>query len=166
MPYMKWFCNIWRRVFYIPFERTFSEKEKDTTMPERLKAETPQILGWAIEGYKKYAAEGLTKPKCIEEASSSYRNEMDVINAWITNRCVPFAGYETKASTLFENYKAWAKDDCEWLMSNTKFGQELMKKGYKKVRRCDGFYYVGLKLMDDYKGMSFKKENFFLEDDE
>lgn len=158
--------GIWRRVFYFPFERKFTDNEKDITMPDKLRAETPKILGWAIEGYKKYVKEGLKKPKCIEEATSSYRNEMDVINAWISNRCTPFSGYETKASTLFENYKAWAKDDCEWLMSNTKFGQELMKKGYKKVRRCDGFYYVGLKLLDDYRGISFKKDNFMLTEDE
>ena len=161
--------GIWRRIFLFPFERTFTEAQKDPEMPAKLAAETPKILGWAIKGYIKFQEclardKGIRKPQCIEEALSNYRNEMDVINAWINSRCENFGGYQTRASELFEDYKNWAKDDNEYLMPNTKFGQELVKKGYKKIRKSDGWYYIGLKLNSNHKAVSFREGALFDDD--
>lgn len=148
--------GIWRRMFYIPFENIFSEENKDKKMPEKLRAEKPQILGWLIEGYDLYKKEGLTKPKCLEEALADYKNQMNVINAYIKSECTDFPGFETAARALYQDYKTWAKDNTEYCMSEGKFKEEMVKKGYKRVRKAAGWFYVGIKMNSDKKGIIFE----------
>lgn len=147
--------GIWRRVFYVPFENIFTEEKKDKNMPEKLRKETAQILGWMIKGYQMYKEEGLTKPKCLEEALSDYKNQMNVINAYIKSECSDFPGFETPARQLYQDYKNWAKDNTEYCMSEGKFKEEMVKKGYKRVRKAAGWFYIGIRLNSDKKGIIF-----------
>ena len=151
----------WRRLFYFPFLRTFTDKDKDINLPKKLLAESDKILGWIIQGNVKLIQKYngiLPKPKCVEEALADYKNEMDVINAFINTECVIFPGYKTRASILYQDYKRWALSNTEYCMSETKFGNELKKKGYEKKRDNKGFYYLGLKLNTDSRGQIFEKE--------
>ena len=150
----------WRRIHFIPFQHIFTDAEKDIHMKEKLLAEAPKILGWIIQGSVKLInqekePEVLKKPKCLEEALADYKNEMDVLNSYLSERTQNFAGYETSAKKLFDDYKEWAKDGNEYLMSSTKFGREIAKHGYTKKRTRNGYVYVGVKLLTDTKGKIF-----------
>lgn len=150
----------WRRIFFIPFLHIFKDDEKDVTMPQKLMAEAPQILGWMIKGSVKLYNEGgvIKKPKCIEESLADYKNEMNVLSFYLTQRCQDFPNYRTSASDLYKDYKEWAKDNTEYLMSETKFGLEMKKRGYDKKRTRDGNFYVGIKLFSDKRGHIFGPE--------
>lgn len=152
--------GIWRRLFFFPFERTFTGKDKDKDLPKKLAAESDKILGWAIQGYQKYinGGNGLVKPRCVEEALSDYKKEMDVVSTYLSRQCGDLAFYLTKATDLYRDYKEWAKDNTEYLMPETKFGTELLKKGYQKKRMSDGWYYIGIKLNTDKRGVTFRDE--------
>ena len=149
----------WRRIFLIPFLNKFTDANKDIHMPEKLKAEAPKILGWLIKGCVKLYSEHkgiIPKPKCVEEALADYRNEMDVIAAFVSDRCVDFPNYKTSAVELYREYKDWAKTNNEYLMSETKFKLELPKRGYVAEKDPNvGRVYVGLKLATDKRGVSF-----------
>ena len=149
----------WRRVFFIPFLNTFSGEKKDVNMPKKLMAEQPQILGWIIKGNVKLEKEYKSvppKPKCLEEALADYKQEMNVISSFIKARCVDLQGYKTSAQKLYQVYKEWAKDNNEYLMSETKFRLEMPKNGYALKRDAnEGWVYVGLKLATDNRGHSF-----------
>jgi len=43
--------GIWRRLQMIPFNRRFSESERDPDLYEKLLLELPGILNWALDGY-------------------------------------------------------------------------------------------------------------------
>jgi putative DNA primase/helicase len=147
--------GIWRRMFYVPFENIFTEEKKDKSMPEKLRKELPQILGWMIQGYQMYKEEGLSKPKCLEEALADYKNQMNVINAYIKSECSDFPGFDTPARALYQDYKEWAKDNTEYCMSEGKFKEEMVKKGYKRIRRASGWFYIGIRMNKDKKGILF-----------
>ena len=149
----------WRRIFFIPFLNTFTEETKDVEMPQKLAAEAAQILGWMIQGavklYKEYK-DKLPKPKCLEEALSDYKKELDVIVAFINDRCLPFPDMKIEAAVLYQEYKEWAKNNSEYLFSESRFKQEVPKKGYKLEKDLNkGWVYVGLKLAKDEKGIIF-----------
>ena len=81
--------------FLIPFLVKFTEQTKDIHMPEKLEAELPQILGWAIQGCVELNQKHngvIVKPKCLEEALSSYKKDMDTINLYISSNCQNFPG--------------------------------------------------------------------------
>ena len=151
----------WRRIFFVPFLNTFTEQTKDVEMPKKLAAENAQILGWMIQGavrlYKEYQ-DKLPKPKCLEEALSDYKKELDVIVAFLNDRCIPFPDMQVDAATLYQEYKEWAKNNSEYLFSESRFKQEVPKKGYKLVKDLNkGWVYVGLKLAKDERGIIFGK---------
>lgn len=152
----------WRRIFYVPFLNTFTAEKKDVDMPKKLAAELPKILWWMIEGAYKLHTEykdKLPKPNCLEQALSEYKKELDVVVAYINARCIPFDGIETDASKLYQDYKEWARDNSEHLHSESRFKQEMQKKGYKMRKDPNrGWLYVGIKLSTDTKGIVFGKE--------
>lgn len=151
----------WRRIFFVPFLNTFTEQTKDVEMPKKLAVENPQILGWMIKGAVKLHNEyqdKLPKPKCLEEALSDYKKELDVIIAFLSDRCIPFPDMQVDAATLYQEYKEWAKNNSEYLFSESRFKQEMPKKGYKLVKDLNkGWVYVGLKLAKDDRGIIFGK---------
>lgn len=151
----------WRRIFFVPFLNTFTEQTKDVEMPKKLAAENAQILGWMIQGAVRLYTEfqdKLPKPKCLEEALSDYKKELDVIVAFLNDRCIPFPDMQVDAATLYQEYKEWAKNNSEYLFSESRFKQEVPKKGYKLVKDLNkGWVYVGLKLAKDERGIIFGK---------
>ena len=147
----------WRRIFFIPFLNTFTEQTKDVEMPKKLAAESAKILGWMIQGavrlYKEFE-DKLPKPKCLEEALSEYKKELDVVVAFLNDRCLPIVDAQVDAATLYQEYKDWAKNNSEYLFSESRFKLELPKKGYKLMKDVSGkWVYSGLKLAKDVTGL-------------
>ena len=142
--------GIWRRIFPFPFIRSFKEHEKDKDLPEKLEAELPMILGWAIQGFQKYQKlGGIDMPECLKPEYKDYKVKMDVITQFIEKNCTVIKGYNTKVSTLYKNYKEWAKDDSEYIMKASKVEEEMRKKGYEVITINEEKYYRGIKLKID-----------------
>jgi hypothetical protein len=77
--------GIWRRVRLVPFARTFSGDEKDTNLLAKLKAETPHILAWMVDGCIRWQRESLSDvPKVIRDATDAYPR----VSAARLHRCV------------------------------------------------------------------------------
>src|SRR5215472_622486 len=68
---------MWRRIRLIPFVEHFEGARKDPALPEKLKAEGPGILNWAIQGCLKWQQEGLEAPQAVAEATEAYAVESD-----------------------------------------------------------------------------------------
>jgi putative DNA primase/helicase len=70
---------IWRRMKLIPFKVEIPASEKDGTLGEKLKAEAPGILAWAVRGCLEWQRMGLEEPECVQKATGDYAEEMDVV---------------------------------------------------------------------------------------
>ena len=140
--------GIWRRLILIPFEVIVDEANQDKELHLKLKEELSGILNWAIEGCLEWQEEGLKTPQKILDAISEYKSEMDRVLTWMDECCdpKPWAGAETKASSLYGCYRRWAIDNGEWAMSQRIFSNKLSEKGYKKIRKGQGQFYQGISL--------------------
>ena len=139
--------GIWRRLIIIPFTHTVKKENIDKNLEDKLKAESMGILKWAIDGAMMWQREGLNPPEVIKQASQDYREEMDVIEAFISESCVVGDEFKVKASELFDAYKKWADETNNWEgMSNTKFGMEITKR-FKKKKTMHGIFYYGVDLV-------------------
>lgn len=136
--------GIWRRIHIIPFTVTIPEEVVDKNLPFKLIQELPDILAWIVEGYRLWKMEGLRKPKVIADAVEEYRNEMDVISAFLASDYV-IQGGECKAQALYAVYCQWAAECNEYKMPSRKFGLEMTKR-YNKQKKKDAFYYIGISL--------------------
>ena len=152
----------WRRIYYIPFLNTFTDDKKDVDMPKKLAQENAKILGWMIKGAVKLHQQyndKLPKPKCLEEALSDYKKELDVVVAFLNDRTINFPGMTIEAPRLYQAYKDWARQNGEYCYSESRFKAELPKKGYKLEKDQNrGWLYYGLKLAEDKKGIIFGED--------
>jgi putative DNA primase/helicase len=74
---------IWRRIHLMPFETIIPEAEQDHDLLEKLEAERPGILRWAIEGCHAWQRLGLRAPDEVRRATEAYRGEMDTIGEFL-----------------------------------------------------------------------------------
>lgn len=125
---------IWRRVRLVPFEVTVPEAEWDLALPEKLRAELPGILNWAIEGCLEWLRAGLRPPDKVLAATQAYRTDMDVMQQFFDERCHIEPRAMVGATELYAEYRQWAEDNTGWVMSQTAFGRKLGERGFAKGR--------------------------------
>jgi len=71
---------IWRRVLLIPFTVSFQGDRQDHQLSEKLRGEAPGILRYLVEGCLKWQEHGLDPPAAVRAATSSYRQDSDVVS--------------------------------------------------------------------------------------
>ena len=135
-----------RRLHLIPFNVTIPKDERDPDMPEKLKAEWPGILAWAIEGAVEWHANGLQPPAIVADATLEYLAGEDLIAVWIEDRCHQEPDARTLASDLHKSFKEWAETAGERAMSQRAFSTALESHGLKKEKTRDGRYFLGLRI--------------------
>lgn len=125
---------IWRRIHLIPFTVTIPKEEQDPKLTEKLKAELPGILQWAVEGTKEWRRHGLNPPKQVKAAVDDYRDEMDTLGHWLAEYCTFGSESKTESSSLYQSYKSWCQLNGHYPQSTTRFGTTLGERGLKKTK--------------------------------
>ena len=145
--------GIWRRVHMIPFTVVIPENEVDRQLTEKLMQELDGIFVWALRGLAMYNREGLKMPYAVQKAVDEYKKEMDVVSRFLDECTEKAFAKSVKASDLYKIYLQWCDLNTEYKMSNTNFGKEMIQK-YEKIRKTDGWYYIGIELHDELKPYS------------
>ena len=113
------------------------------------------MIQGAVKLHQQYS-DKLPKPKCLEEALSEYKQELDVLVAFLNDRTITFPGMSVEEPRLYQEYKEWARQNNEFCYSESRFKTELPKKGYKIEKDQNrGLLVYGLKLAGDKKGLIF-----------
>lgn len=139
---------IWRRIHLIPFTVQIPEAERDRALPEKLRAELPGILNWALAGCLAWQASGLAPPEEVRSATASYRREMDLMQDFLDQCCVTGPTLRVGSSQLYAAYKQWAEETGHRPMSQTKFGRKIAERGLEK-RKAQTVEYLGVGLRED-----------------
>ncbi len=121
-----------RRFHLVPFAITIPPEQRDIDLADKLRAEWPGILRWAIEGCLKWQAEGLAKPKAVVEATAAYLEAEDATAAWIEDRCECKASFDDTSANLFASWKAWAELNGEFVGSQKQFAEKLQSRGFER----------------------------------
>jgi putative DNA primase/helicase len=141
---------IWRRIHLIPFTVQIPEPEQDRTLQEKLRQELPGILNWAVEGCRRWQAEGLEAPPEVSTATKAYQDEMDVLGDFLAECCITGSGLSVSAADLFKAYRSWAEGNGEKSsLTQQSFGTELTARGFVPKRGSGGKRLrLGLKLQE------------------
>jgi len=139
--------GIWRRIHMIPFIVQIPEEKVDKNLKHKLKAEMTGIFKWCVDGCLMWQREGLKMPKAVLDSVREYRREMDVISAFIEDKCQ--IGGNVQSSVLYAAYSSWAEENNEYRMSATKFGLEMAKR-FEKIKTSKGqIFYNGVSLINE-----------------
>jgi len=140
-----------RRIHLIPFGVTIPEAQRDLGLLDKLKAEWPGILAWAIEGCLKWQANGLNPPAAVRDATAEYLEAEDTINLWLEEHCERSPNAWELSSVLFESWKGYAEQCGEPPGSRKRFVPMLEAKGFKLERTNKGRGVRGVRLREGNK---------------
>lgn len=136
-----------RRIRLIPFNVTIPPERQNKHLAQVLRAELLGILAWAVQGCLLWQQEGLGEPDEVQQATASYRDEMDVLSQFITECCLEGPEYKARSSDLYETYKRWCEGNGEQAeLSQRAFGSALQAKGFERYT-SNGTWYRGLGLL-------------------
>jgi len=137
--------GIWDRFRLIPFNVRFDKPDK--TLPAKLESELPGILAWCVRGCLEWQEHGLGEPDEVRAATAEYRSDMDVLGAFLDDRCQINGMFKAKASKLYKAYREWCEASGEFVMSQRKFGERLAERGFQK-QKSNGVWYRGIDVRE------------------
>jgi putative DNA primase/helicase len=100
-----------RRMRLLPFNRTFTEKERDLYLKERLLSEASGILNWMIAGALAWLQSGLTEPAEAHRATEEYIASDDEYYGFFNDVLVADSDARMLGKPAFEAFKEWARDE-------------------------------------------------------
>ncbi|MGE0759032.1 MAG: phage/plasmid primase, P4 family [Pirellulaceae bacterium] len=112
----------------------------DPNLEEKLRAEAPAILAWAVRGAVMWQAEGLGTPAAVRAASEEYLESEDVRSQWFrecfedVRQQVGSAPPPIRSNDLFQSWKIWAERHGEYVGSQKALTEWLKQRQFRKVR--------------------------------
>ncbi len=125
--------------------------QEDKGLTEKLLAELPGILNWAIDGWKRLRARGyFVQPPAAEEAIRELEDLASPVGAFVRDKCDLVPGARTYVDTIYAAYKAYIEGEG-WHTPATKavFGRDLVAVAPSLKRRRNksfGYFYEGISL--------------------
>ncbi len=133
------------RLHLVEFGVTIPESERDTEMPEKLKAEYGGILNWMIAGCVDWLEIGLCPPASVRSATSDYLAGEDMLAAWL-NECTTPGGQITLAAA-HRSYREWCQTNGAIVLGRNSFADQLNTRGHTRgLDRNKAVIFAGLTL--------------------
>ncbi len=123
---------IWRRLRLIPFDVTIPEDRQDKHLTDKLIAEWPGILAWAVRGCLEWQRRccDLELPDSVHQATEAYRNDSNLVGQFIEERCIQIDSVKASRASLYQAYEQWAKQAGEPLLSGKAFASRMRSMGF------------------------------------
>ncbi|MGW1047210.1 DNA primase family protein [Streptomyces sp. NPDC002547] len=150
----------WRRMRLIPFERVVPDDRKIDNLADILVTEEgPGILGWLIDGARRYLAGGrdLSGPERVRIATTAYAETEDHTGRFYEEACITAPELRAEQTALYAAYKAWCHNEGAPAMSSRAFAartRELVGLTSPKemILSNQRKHYPGIGLLTDEEG--------------
>ena len=140
------------RTLLLNFQQSFAGRE-DRSLAERIKAEMPGILNWALVGWENLNDYGgFVTPPSSEDLLKEAEETFSPINAFLAECCDEDASYKVPVNDVWKAWQEWSKSSKYQCGNIAKMGADLRGARpslERKQLRCNGsqtYHYVGIKL--------------------
>jgi putative DNA primase/helicase len=140
--------SIWRRLILIEFPVKI--EKPDLHLKDKLRAEAPGILAWAVEGLRAYHAEGLAVPESCQRALDEYRAAEDLLGEFIEEWLVPDPEEFCFRQQVFNRYTQWCEEQGVRHGSQRNFNRKMESRGFfmKDRGKAHSKIWFGCRLRD------------------
>ena len=159
-PHMKFFIEtnhkpllkddpaVWRRIHLIPFVVPIDRSQQIQRYDEILIAEAPGILAWIVRGALMWQEEGLNPPPAVTEATDAYREEMDVMGAFLDQYTEVGPSLRIRTNDLFVAYSSWLRNTQgeRAMLTQQLFRQKMGERGFLTLKSRGVMFYKGIAL--------------------
>ncbi len=146
----------WRRLFLIEWRNNIPKEQRDPYLDEKLKAELPGIFNWALEGLRRWEAQGrkFTESSESNNLLESYRRSQDSVALFIADQCLLGPDAWEVSSNLFRAYRTWCETAGLKPDNQHQFGLALSKR-----KLTDSVRRIGTKAVRTRCGITLNPEN-------
>ena len=154
--------GIWRRWRLLPFERTIAEADRDPELTEKLIAEMPGILAWAVQGCIAWQRDGLKPSSKVLVATADYRSESDRLGPFVDECCTLDSQASIPRAVLYRSYQQWSDVQGERrALSEKDFAEYVRGRGVTECwtrsdgKKCRGWRGIELATGGNTKTIDF-----------
>lgn len=127
--------GFWRRIRLVPFLVSIPDDVKKP-MGEMLTTfdrEMSGILTWAVTGCLMWQSAGLKMPEVISKATLEYRDEEDLVQQFLDDKCELHPDFTVEKDKLFTAWRDWCKDQGEEHSVRTQrwLSQQIIRHGFR-----------------------------------
>lgn len=119
---------MWDRIQLIPFTVYIPPAERDKALKDKLLAELPGILAWAVQGCLEWERNGLQTPKAVLRATGSYAEDEDILGDFLRTRCTFSSIARVAVGELYRDYMAWCEASDEKPLTKNRFRERLLER--------------------------------------
>jgi P4 family phage/plasmid primase-like protien len=162
---------IWDRVRLVPFDVRIPDVTDESVLPEmradpdlldKLKAELPGILAWAVRGCLLWQSERLGWPSAVRKATDKYQADMDVLAGFVDEMCTVNKRAIVPVGALYTAYTKWTDSENLKPIEKRRFGDWLIERGFTQEKKDKGRrFWVGIGLLDDHNSDSEPQTEMF-----
>lgn len=129
---------IWDRIRLVPFDQRFEGAARDTSLPEKLRAEMPGVLAWMVRGCIEWQRDELGEPEKVVAATEVYRAEMDTLAGFVDECCIVQPDVWCKFGDLYAAYTRWCEESNERPEKKRRFADSLTERGFERDTGAKG----------------------------
>lgn len=128
-----------RRLLLVPFTVQIPPEERDHELPDKLQAEGPAILRWALEGCGEWRRIGLQPPEAVTRATEDYFSDQDTTQQWFDD-CIEIAPPTAfaRSGELFASWRQWCLERNLNPGSVNALADALYERGFERARLHGG----------------------------
>ncbi|UTT53751.1 DNA primase family protein [Microbacterium maritypicum] len=120
--------GIWGRHLLVSDWVFIPESERDKELSARIKAtELPGLLNWIIAGAVEWYRQGLNPPESVVAATKAYREESDLMGAFLDEVCEVSPDEQCSKSEMYAAYTDWCREGGLKPVTKIAFGRMLKK---------------------------------------
>ncbi len=118
-----------RRMKIVPFHRTITDAERDPDIVEKLKAELPGIVGWALAGAQKLVQKNyqFTEAAAMKATLQDFEDNTSSALMFFRESYEPFPDGFISNTDLYQHYTFWCEENGRKKMNSNNFGKDLGK---------------------------------------
>lgn len=125
----------WRRWRIYAWTQSFAGHE-DHGLADKLRAELPGILNWALDGLRKYRAEGFPEMHTADDAMRTWKQRSDTIFWFLSEAATPDARSTVDKKDLYQAYLRFCDDHAVKPRPDKDFhGRLPTYPGYSGIRQ-------------------------------
>ncbi|MBL8610222.1 MAG: hypothetical protein JNL38_22995, partial [Myxococcales bacterium] len=140
--------GIWRRIRLVPWTVTIPTEERDPELVDKLLAELPGILAWAVRGCLAWQRSGLGDPPEVTRATANYREEADPLREFCDGWLVFGPDERAARKHIRAAYEEYCRDDGAEPLGARRFADGLRRRGV-----TDTSVRAGMKVLDGWRGV-------------
>jgi putative DNA primase/helicase len=121
-----------RRIILLGCEQRFEGDHCDPDLVDKLAAELPGIINWAIEGHRQWKQHGLGAPTKVQADTREYCGENDVLAPFFEDLCAADSDLFVLRASLYQAFAAWSRGQGnDHPMSSRSFAERVQERGFR-----------------------------------